>query len=77
MHGKHYGYYKKKTYTTSRSIQQVISKKNFNRDIKITERVPYSIYYQACDFHHRHRDISELYVLQANPLWIEVKLIIH
>lgn len=77
MDGKHYGYYKKKTYTTSRSIQQVISKKNFNRDIKITERVPYSIYYQACDFHNRHRDISELYVLQVSTLWIEVKLIIH
>ena len=52
MDGKHYGYYKKKTYTTSRSIQQAISKKHFDRDIKITERVPYSIYYQACDFHH-------------------------
>lgn len=77
MDGKHYGYYKKKTYTTSRSIQQVISKKNFNRDIKITERVPYSIYYQACEFHDRHRDISELYIIHVSTIWMEIQLIIH
>lgn len=77
MDGKHLGYYKKKTYTNSRSIQQAIGKKKFDRDIKITEKITYAIYWEAVDFHHRHREISELYVLQANPLWIEVKLIIH
>jgi hypothetical protein len=39
--------------------------------------VPYSIYYQACEFHDRHRDISELYILQVSTIWIEIQLIIH
>jgi len=76
MDGEHFGYYKKRTYTKSRSVIQAISKKNFDRNIKIVEKITYDMYWRAVSFHRQHRDICELYVLQCNPIWIEVELII-
>lgn len=76
MDGEHFRYYKKRTYDKSRSVIQAISKKNFDRNIKIVEKITYDMYWRAVSFHRQHRDICELYVLQCNPIWIEVELII-
>lgn len=71
------GYYKKKTYTDNRSVITVIRKKNFDRNVKVTERVTYESYWEIVAFHHKHKDITKLYVLQANPVWIEIQLVIN
>lgn len=77
MDGKHFGYYKKKTYTKSRSILQAISKKTIDRNTKIVERVPYDIYWRAVAFHQDHSEVCNLYVLQVSPYWIEIELVIN
>lgn len=71
------GYYKKKTYTCNNSVSHVIRKKHFDRNVKFNERITYEVYWEVVAFHRKHKDITKLYVLQANPTWIEIELVIN
>ena len=71
------GYYKKRSYANlGVNILREISKKNFLRNVEMTERMSYDTYWQVVYFHNHHKDITRLYVLQVDLIWIEIKLII-
>ena len=68
-------YYRKKTYRLSSLITSAINKNK--RHTKIVERVTYDVYWKIVEHHRLNRNTTQLYIIQSNPFWIEVELIIE